>query len=421
MITPFVASRLLRAALAALLIAQVPQVWAQESSNLSFSRAVEKTLDKHPELRRLKLVENKLAWQVKQAGLRPELELEIEVENFGGGGQFSGTDSAESSIALSSVLELGGKRSARRELASAELSHNELIRKAQTLDLVGELSEVFITCLSIQEKILLAREQVELLEDVLKTVQKRSDRGIAPEADLMQAKVALAKAKINLNSLEQEFERRKLLLAGFWGNTQPEFDRISANLFEFGTEKSFEALLDQAKTAPDFRALITSERLGEASITLEKANSSPGIEWKVGIKQMEDVDESALIVGVSMPLFSGKRSRSNVAIAQLNRDSLNIEKESMILKMHSQLFMAYSLRSQHVLTVDQLTDEIVPSLEKALLAIQKGYENGRYRYSDLVKAQEDLIEAKQNKIDSAMLALLSQSVIERLTGVSLAY
>ena len=38
-----------------------------------------------------------------------------------------------------------------------------------------------------------------------------------------------------------------------------------------------------------------------------------------------------------------------------------------------------------------------------------------------LKAQEDLIEAKQNKIDSAMLALLSQSVIERLTGVSLAY
>jgi outer membrane protein, heavy metal efflux system len=52
-----------------------------------------------------------------QAGLLPNPELELELEEFGGTGELRGTRASESTFQLSQLIELGGKR-ARRLRAS---------------------------------------------------------------------------------------------------------------------------------------------------------------------------------------------------------------------------------------------------------------------------------------------------------------
>jgi len=54
-----------------------------------------------------------------QAGLGPNPELELEIENFGGSGEVAGFQGAETTLALSQLVELGDKR--RKRLAVAEL------------------------------------------------------------------------------------------------------------------------------------------------------------------------------------------------------------------------------------------------------------------------------------------------------------
>jgi len=49
--------------------------------------------------------------RVVQAGLLPNPELEIEVENFGGSADLGGFESAESTAVISQPILLGGKRS----------------------------------------------------------------------------------------------------------------------------------------------------------------------------------------------------------------------------------------------------------------------------------------------------------------------
>jgi len=53
-----------------------------------------------------------------QAGLLPNPEIEVEVEEVGGAGARSGFDGAETTIALSQLIELGNKQSKRSKLAS---------------------------------------------------------------------------------------------------------------------------------------------------------------------------------------------------------------------------------------------------------------------------------------------------------------
>lgn len=392
---------------------------AQQNSALTLSSAVHKMLEKHPALRQQQYNEEKRLFKLKIAELRPSTEITFELENFGGSGSFEGTDSAEAVVALSSFIELGGKRQMRSDLANIELDQFAFEREIEKLDLFANLTERFVMSLSFQEKIILAKEHVELLQKVLDTVQKRSEKGIAPEADLMQAKVALSMAENNLESLKREFDRQKIYLSAFWGSRYPDFEQVNGNLFEFGQEKSFEVLFAQAEQSPFIQMLSNKERLSQARIKLEKSANRPDVAWQFGVKQMRDVEESTLVAGVSVPLFYKGRNQSNLAIAQADSEIFSLEKEQALLDFHLRLFEAYSLRSQQIYIVKSLNNEIIPSLEAALAAINQGYENGRYRFSELVKAQEQLIDARRSRIDSATQALLSQSVIEQFSGVAL--
>ena len=56
----------------------------------------------------------------KVAGMRPNPEVQVQVENVGGTGEFKGTQSAETTTGLALPIELGGKRSARIAVADAQ-------------------------------------------------------------------------------------------------------------------------------------------------------------------------------------------------------------------------------------------------------------------------------------------------------------
>lgn len=392
---------------------------ADQQSALTLSLAVQRMLEKHPTLKQQEFTKESLVFKLKAAELRPSTELEIELDSFGGSGVFDGTDSSEGLVALSSVIEFGGQRQARSDFVSNELGNYAIQREIEKLDLLASLTEAFIQGLSIQESMGLAEQHLALLKNVFMTVKKRVDRGIASEADLMQAKVALAMAENNLESLEQEFARQKVFLSSFWRKRNPDFDLVKGELFELGQGKSFAALFAEAEQAPSIQLLARKERFAEAKVALEKSSNRPDVAWRIGVKNMRDVDESALVAGVSVPLFSKSRNRPNLAIAQLERERFSLEKEQALLEFHRRLFELYSLRIQHIDTVERLKTEVIPSLEVALEATKLGYINGRYRFLELVNAQEQLIEARKMKIDSATQALIYQARIEQLSAVAL--
>ena len=59
-----------------------------------------------------------------QAGRLSNPELEVEIENFGGSGEADGFSASETTLALSQLIELGGKRLKRQRIAGhqAELA-----------------------------------------------------------------------------------------------------------------------------------------------------------------------------------------------------------------------------------------------------------------------------------------------------------
>jgi cobalt-zinc-cadmium efflux system outer membrane protein len=90
------------------------------------------------------------SWKARrrQAGLRANPEVEVEVENVGGAGEAKEFDAAETTLQLSQSLDLAGKRGKREQLASRAAAIAEWELEIARLDLIAEVGRRFVEVLA---------------------------------------------------------------------------------------------------------------------------------------------------------------------------------------------------------------------------------------------------------------------------------
>lgn len=407
------------ASLLALMINVNPAAHAGEIA-LTLPDALSSALAQNP---RLKVFDFRLAGLEGRrltADQSPALEAGLEVENALGSGDLQALDGAEYTLALSSVLELGGKRQARVGVVDTRYGLVEAERRADTLDLLGQVTQRFVTTLALQEKLALAAEALALAERSREIVAGRARRGAAPQAEVLRARAALAQSRIDRDRLEAELESRKLALASLWGATTPAFRSLQGDLFQFGTAYDFETLYQRVRHSPAMQVYASEERLRKAELQLARSQSEGDIRWQVGLRRFEESSDSALTAGVSMPLFSGRRNRGELQAAQAAASEVRYRREDTLLRLRTRLFEAWQTRQQAVAAVQLMRDAVVPDLSEALELTRQAYEGGRYSYVDWVSAQRELLSARQALVDAAATALLNQALLEQLTAQPLA-
>ena len=154
----------------------------------------------------------------------------------------------------------------------------------------------------------------------------------------------------------------------------------------------------------------------EAELELARSQSSSNVRWSVGVKRFDETGDSALTAGVSIPLFSGSRNQGNTQATIAEKEILESRKRVTMLALRARLYETWKTHQQSVVAVQKLQQRILPNLEKALTQTRKAYELGRYRYTDLVSAERELLDARLTMIDAASTALLNQTFIEQLTA-----
>ena len=383
---------------------------------LTFEDAVEKTLIQNPALHQFKLSSERLMAERDTHSLKPGFEIGAELENIAGSGNRQGIDNAELTIALSSVIELGHKRQARISLSDAGIHQSDYERQAQTLDVLGTMTQAFIAVLSTQVELDLTTESVSLSEALYNTAHKRAQRGAGSDAQLMRAKAQVSQAKIQQESLQAKLERQKVSLARFWGTTTIEFPRVAGDLFAFSQPEPFEKLYKRVKQSPAMTFFSSDERLKDAQIALAKTRNYADVTWQVGVRRFEDTDDAALTFGFSMPLNTANRNNGQVKAAMLSRDILTYQRQEQLILLHEQLFNAYSQLQQFIQTHKQLQQNVIPDLEQALRITQDAYNRGRLPFQDRIIAQQELLSAKKQLIETASAALINQAIIEQLTA-----
>lgn len=389
---------------------------AAELATLTLKDAIEKTLLHNPQLHQFHFTRQGLLAQRENSALAPEFHVAMELENFAGSGETADFNRAEIAVALSSVIELGGKQGSRVALADARLSQFEQEKQLQTLDLLGDLTRSFIQLLSTQEELRLAGEAVALSEALFSAVQKRAQRGASSDAETMRAKAMLSQSNMQRESVQYKLERRKVSLARFWGETEFGFSSLSGDLFAFGQSYPFAVLYEKVKQSPALSLLASELRLKDAQVRLAQSQNRADLSWRFGLRHFEDSGDTGITIGLAVPLFAGSRNRGSVSSALAERDSVVYQQADRLLLLHDQLFSAYSLRQQFIEAYLQLKQQVIPDLEKALSITREAFDRGRLKYQDWIAAQQELLNTKQRLIEAATAALLNQAAIEQLTA-----
>ena len=404
----------LGACLAGLLL--VLPISSHAAQSLNLQQAVSNTLTQNPELKVFQFRQDALNGQLQSAQLAPGFELNVSLDNIAGTDEYSGTDSAEWTIALSSTIELGGKTKARVALANSGLGRLEAQQQVQALATLGNVTRHYIQVLAAQEKVALAQSSFKLTQQTLQQVKSRAKAGAAPKAEVLRAQAALSHAQLQLTNQQQQLDALKVALAAQWGDTQVAFNQVSGNLYEFGQDATFAQLYVQLKLNPALQVFAAQERLQAASLRLAQTQSNSDIGWSLGVKQFQQSNSSALVAGINMPLFSGSRNKGAVQAANAQLNEAGANKEAALIRLRTQLYQAYSSRQQAIHTANTLRKNVVPTLTKALVETRKAYESGRYRYLDYVSAQQDLLSAQGALIEAAAAALTFGSEIEQLSA-----
>lgn len=389
-------------------------------NSLTLVDATQRTLNDNPQLHVFRWRSEALRASRQTANLRPAYQVALEAENMMGSGEYSGTDRAELTVSLSSVIELGDKRQSRVAVAEsrAALAHAE--EKANALGTLSQVTQSFIAALALQEKLSVAKDATELAATTYQLIDQRADQGATTEAERLRADATLKMARLKQDALAAQLQARKLTLATLWGDEHVNFGALEGDLFRFETADDLASLYRRVSSSPEIRILASEARLREAEVSLARSQSDNNVRWSLGVKRFDESGDSALTAGISVPLFSGKRNRGNIESARAKSEAARFQQESALLRVRARLFEAWQTYQQSSAAAKQMRSDVLPTLEKALEQTRRGYQRGRYGYIEWVTAQRELLDARLAAIDAASTALLNQALIEQLTAQPLA-
>jgi outer membrane protein, heavy metal efflux system len=389
---------------------------AAASQELTLAYAIEQTLARNPELG---IYEPRFAAARAQAALvtlRPPLELEADVQDAFGTGRASGLDSAETTFALSHVIELGDKRELRLGAANAGADALSAERAAAELDVLAEVTRRFIHVVSDQEHLAVTMRATTLADENVAAATARVAAARAPEVELRRARVTRARAETEQEHAEHELATSRRKLAAMWGDSEAVFGRATADLYSLPPNEDYEALLERLERSPDFARFASEARLRDAELRVAEAHARSNLTLRTGLRFLHDTDDKALVLGVTLPLFAESRARGEIAVAQAESRQTAAEREAHRVRAEAQLFELVQELRHAVTEADVLRTTVLPEMEAALEATRYAFERGRYSYLEWVDAQSELIEVQRALIDASANAHLYRTEIERLTG-----
>ena len=390
-----------------------------ESGVLTLNDAISRAIAENPALRGSEYL--LLASRAREARVAqsPPLSVGAEFEDFAGSGDLSGVDSLQTTLRLSGVLELGGKRVARGEMAQRETEVVSIDQTTERLDLLAQVAERFAQVAARQEQLVVAHQATELSAATVDRVTERIRVGAAPQHELGRAEISLARARIDEEHAEHQLTSGRVRLAATWGATTPQFERVSANLFEFPETKTLEQLMDDVDASPAIQRMLSRERLAAAQLNLARTARSSEIVWSAGLRRLESIDDSALVASINFPLGTRRRAEPSISEAEAMQAKLPFDVQVARVDASATLFELYQELHHAQLEARTLREQVQPQSQSVLQSTELSFRQGRVTFFELANAQQQLLDVHRDAIAAAAEyhALLIE--IERLMGRSI--
>lgn len=388
------------------------------AGRLSLDDAFARVADTYPDLRLFGSRHDVLSAERDRAALRPALVAGLEVENAFGTGEARSLQGADLTLTLASVLERGGKLDARRTLAQSRIDALAVEREARRLDLLAEIARRYLAIVAAQRQRDIAQHDIAQRQRTVAGARQRLQAGASPESVVLTAQAALARAELDRVRAEQRLVAARRHLAVLWGERDPDFEIAATDPLALPKIANFTALSALLERTPELNQFVGERRIREARLQLARTEATGDLDWQVGVRRLQETDDTALVGSIAMPLGANRRAQPEIRAAEAGLASLEIEREAKGLSLYSTLAETHGRYLAAQVEVTRLQDDVLPKLAKAEAAAERAYRAGSISYLEWAQLQSERTSARKQQLDAALEAQRALIEIQRLTGES---
>lgn len=389
------------------------------NQTLDLDHAIFRALTKSPTLDIAHDETQSKRYEVIQSNLYPNPDFNYEVENIAGNRDWKGWKNREERIFLSQLLETANKRQLRTQAAAYQYYAALVGYNISKLVLLNRVSRAFINVVARQELLKIAEEQAQIAQEVLRIATKKVEAGKAALIQQNKAEVAYSTAIVEINRAKIELRNAKTRLALLWANPCPDFEMADFPFYEIILPISLEQCLADLCNQPEVVQSLYNYSSAYENWKLEKAKRVPNVTFTLGYKREGERTERTkhgLMGGISIPIPIFDQNQGNVGRAHYDMLKTGDQGRQLWLVLESKLAISYADLLRAYEEAERTKNVSLPAATQAFELAQKGYQEGKFEYLDVLDAQRTLFEVREKYIQALIVYHHRQADINYLNS-----
>ena len=384
---------------------------------MSLEEAVRRALAHDPQLQAEHESVRAAQARVRQAGVRPNPEIGLDVENFAGTGGQRSFSGAELTLGVTQKLELGGKREARVGVAERSVEVAALTRVELQRDIVAQAAAIYAEAVSASRTHAALKDQIGDLERIVGLLKRRAAAGAAPLADATRAEIDLARSRSELEAAKAQTEAARGRLALIVGIGA---DRLvlPASMPAEDTGTASYAVLETGLTRHPRLARFTAiQRERAAQLAAETTLATPDLTVGVGVRRREGEGDTGLVVSAAIPLQIFDQNAGNIDASKAELARSNADLDSARRKLALEFQTAYADGNAACDRTLRLARDIVPAARRVLAETETGFSKGRMSALALLDAVKAKASAQIDAAQAGVQCARARVTLLTLTGL----
>ena len=409
----------------ALVVAIAPASTAERARGLTLNAALQRALAANPKLVAADRDIGIATGRHIQAGAIPNPEVSFELDDAFGTGDFRGLNSAETTVGIGQLIELGGKREARLAAGAAELQSARWQREAVRLEILSDTAIAFFNVLGGQRKVQVFDEQIAGLDRLIPLLQRRIDAGASSPGEIARVRVAadLVRAERERARTTLAIARREL--AVLMGAPTVSFSHVIGDFNRVGRLPAFQALLVELNKNPQLVRWTAIRAQKDAEFLSARLKPIPDLKVELAWKHIREPTEygtrnnQALKLGASLPIPVWDQNLGNITAAGEERAKVEAELAASRAALVLVLAKAFDTQSGALREIDILRTSALPNAQRAIETFESGYSQGRFTLLEVLDVQSTSAQVALREQEALISFHISAATIQGLTGISL--
>ncbi|MDE0877066.1 MAG: TolC family protein [Sphingomonas bacterium] len=347
------------------------------------------------------------------AGLRPNPEIQATTENVAGTGIYKGLRSSETTVGLALPLELGGKRSARVALANARLTRAEIQSAIAIADLRLRITQLYVEAAAAERRTEVLGEQATIAANALRIASERVRAGAASPIEQQRADVLRINAQVAADSAARQVQAARSNLAALTG--RPITGSLDRGWFDQVASLYGPSLPTEVEATLAFVAATADVRTADAQVRLARSLRVPDVTISAGARRLEQTNDTAAVVGVSIPIPIFNNGRAFVSQARAEQTQAQALRNLVALDTRQEIARAQTELANAAATARATGGPALNAAAESARIARVGYSQGKFDQIALLDAERTLSQTRQAYVDALAAYHDAEARLQRLT------